>query len=361
MVRAKIIVVLGLLALVLASSPFYSPAHAQPPLPDPATQRSPKGLDIAQVNAAPPCDEEKIKDHLWNKPFRMPADADYTNPALYCKLTGMERRYAGDGAQPISRPVIDTRSVQVTAAAPQVDPIKSYSILYFNCLPSCDSAATGLIDTMSTFSAGVPWLNAGLSWSNYNYSNRLHFGVENINNCPGGFYGYNNIAIGLLYGKHLNGTVQDSNMRVFVENFWSGGCWQDVKNTIPWNPNVGMLTHVWTAYDGGTYAWLGTIWYGGGWFYVMDIRGIPAARATWIEIGQELSALNGDKQNMHIPLNFAHKNRVVTAWPGTTEHSFHDWVLPSIYQDKTIYVAEAPFSVTDIVGDNWTSISSEKP
>lgn len=355
MIRFKIFAVLGVLTFFLSSAPVF----ATPPPPDLPRQ----GPTRAQIDAAPDCDVEKVKDHLWNKPFRMPTDEDYRNPALYCHMRGATRRYFKDHPDLVPISIGRTAPPEPGVVAAETNEVRRYATILHNCLGHCGSSI-GHQDVFATISGQAPTLDVGQTWQNFLYGNRVHFGVEPIF-CDPPFNHSGNIAIGLGYGANLEGgPIQDGYMRAFVENWIGPGradCYQDVFFSIPWNPNVAMATHIWVVPDGtAKWAWVGAIWYGGGWYYLVDIRQIAYSSATWMDLGQELWAGGSTLTPTHVPLNFVHKIRVVTKWPSVAERSFHEWVLPAVYQSSTGYFTEAPFTATDVVGLDWTSISSEK-
>ena len=104
-------------------------------------------------------------------------------------------------------------------------------------------------------------------------------------------------------------------------------------------------------------AWKVRAWFGE-WVDVATIHTTWTV-ATSAVYGQEIWARNDDPENVLAPLNFIHHVNVrdndndIGPW--------HEAYLQSPLKRRSETITEAPFSVTDLAGDDRTSISSCVP
>ena len=162
---------------------------------------------------------------------------------------------------------------------------------------------------------------------------------------------YNNeLIVEKYYNNPVLGPVcEDKGTGIFHENDPTA-----LLFNLRWNARAN-----WDENEGYSGAWEIHVWKGG-W---QKLATVPTAWsvAPSPEYGQEIfSAINGDLNNIAVPLNFAH--HVVIGDPDFNNTGpWHEAYLGHPLNGRSKTRADGPLSATDLAGDDRTSISSCVP
>jgi len=297
-------------------------------------------------------------------------DMPYTAPLPECTPEQLEEMIAGmsDTQSDPNAPSVCSLPVreryEISGGAVQASNIgwgKKFSINFLNCLSACGTS-TGVKKMSGVISAKEPTLAPGKSWDDYFYSGFFQVSDQSQSiSCQTGGGGSFAPTIYLGIGKGQasnNPTVDLPTPTIYWEILTTNYCYGfTTYNTIA--PYSAILTEVYrdASSGSGTY-WTGRVWLGS-WVNAFTHEFLPfITAADTIAAGQQVRAKNADYSSVVAPMNFVHKLEL-EKHGSTSLVSWHDAVLPSPLAGKTITIADSPFGVMDIVGGDYTSISSE--
>jgi hypothetical protein len=247
----------------------------------------------------------------------------------------------------------------------------AFSGQYLECLPKpCSRSSTGVQHIYANLSTREPTLKRQLggilprSWDDYHYYNRVHFTYPgSVITCPSGYKTEETISVGIAKGRIID-EIYDN--EVIVEKYYRHPvrgviCEASGTGIFPDDPSALLFRIDWVE-DDDIDSWLGGaweiyVWFDGG----RDLALVPTSWdvASSVTYGQELWARNNDLHNVIAPLNFAH--HVVIGGAGNPTGPWHEAYLKSPLRGRSDTRADPPFSVTDLAGDDRTSISSCVP
>ena len=224
---------------------------------------------------------------------------------------------------------------------------------------SCPETFKGITEIRGNASGRAPRLSDDKSWNDYHYFNRLH--VKNPRSriiCPVSsrinYTGPEFLTVGIATGL-FGDTVYGNHIIVKkyykdVKNYGRTKC-EITKHRIH-NDHTAILFKI----HQNSNVWKFDAWFG-------EWKTLDSAHTTWrvapsAAYGQEIWARNKDLHNVIAPLNFIHKVAIM----GEEKNGpWHENFLESSLKMRSQWFAESPFSVTDLVGHDYTSISSCVP
>lgn len=247
----------------------------------------------------------------------------------------------------IDPPNANLTTTQITAAATNGTTQYSWAQNIFSS--SSNNAWIDEIDgTISLYQPTL--LNGANNWLNYHYYNRLVAGSSTQGQCGV----LSKITVGMDVGR-FNGQGP-STPQLVGEYYTSQGCVAVISN-LQFTGNTILFRIVCGNFSCSGQAWLNNAW-----------MTIVSSANTWpsgngqpnrFAAGHELWALNGDKANIKIPVNFVDRLRV-----SGFSNSFRPWsdlVLVAPLQGGSSVNLDAPFGWLDapIIVDDFTSFVAQ--
>lgn len=229
----------------------------------------------------------------------------------------------------------------------------------------CSTAASGIKKIIVNLSTRRPTLasnKVGNSWNDYHYFNKIHLAHPGKKiTCPNGHITGEFIAVGFAKGVFVNGTY---NNEIIIEQYYRHPtlgvvCEDKGTGLFPNDPSALLFDLYWDddvddiiSWHGG--AWQIRVWLG----YWKDLATIPTSwsLAPSPEYGQEIVARYADTKSVIAPLNIGHKAQIqgVAFGFGPWHHAY----IPAGFDSRSNSRTDAPFSVTDLYGGDYTSIAS---
>lgn len=239
-------------------------------------------------------------------------------------------------------------------------PIK-YAVNNLNCVAAC-SSTDGVVSMHGFFSAKEPSLAAGKSWNDFFYGNFMRVSDRSNNiTCQGGFVSGPSLYVGIGKGNTTADNVFLPTPTLYWEEIRSGYCY-GFTTYLTIAPTAAPYIEIYKDADNGANSsfWTARIWTGN-WTYIFTHVAMPwGYSADTIVSGQMIHAKNSDWTSMSVPMNFVHKLELQKYGSGQPRISWHNASLPSPLNGKTTVIADNVFNVMDIVGNDYTSIASER-
>jgi hypothetical protein len=220
----------------------------------------------------------------------------------------------------------------------------------------CTQSTDGLTDIWGAITTQVPSLDAGESWNNYHFYNRIHVAHPWYSSPCSGFP-FETISTGIAYGT-VNGIQFDN--QAILERVTSGVACNNITSWLANTESPPGALMFRLRWDSSISKWRSEIWRGWGW------ETVDSAPASWTQsprnsAGQEIWAANSNNfGKIHNPeVSFIH--RIDVDSPLMSWRPWFNGILPSQLQGRSTAIADSPFRVMDLLGGDYTAISSHLP
>lgn len=228
---------------------------------------------------------------------------------------------------------------------------RKYAKHNLNC-PTC-TTANGVALVKMVHSARPPTMVAGGSWTNYWWGNGTTVFNNSVVTCQNGMQLYRQLGIGIGQGR-LTDSIPLSSPTMYFIIASPGYCYGFTTYTTI-APQTAISMEIYRESDGT--GWTARAWLGG-WYYlfVHDYTFVGAVQG--VSTGQEVGAVDSNFTRIKVPMNFAHKMDI-QAEGSPLRVPWRDDALPTVLRNKSMWTANSPWNVMDLVGGDYTSISAE--
>lgn len=216
----------------------------------------------------------------------------------------------------------------------------------------CTAATAGFNQIYGSITTQIPTLDPGESWNNYHFYNRMHV-AHPFYPSPCAGFPFETISTGIGYGPIYTGTFWNHAVMERVVRKPDGTIVCDILSTAQtFDPPGALMFRLY--WDGSN--WKAVIWLG----FWQTIGSVPTrwSQSPRNSVGQEIWAANQNNfGNIHIEVSFIH--RIDVQSPQMSTRPWYEGILPAELQGRSWFIADQPFHVMDLLGGDYTAISSK--